>query len=57
MILDQVGMSDTLRSETEPNGPPNVSEFGSVKTEQGFHGLYAMSAYEHIVPTARRIRR
>jgi prolyl oligopeptidase len=48
VIIDQVGMSDTLRSETEPNGPPNISEFGSVKTEEGFHALYAMSAYEHI---------
>ena len=43
-------MSDTLRAETEPNGPPNVSEFGSTKTEDGFHGLYAMGAYHHIVP-------
>ena len=49
VILDQVGMSDSLRSETEPNGPPNISEFGSVKTEDGFHGLYAMSAYQHVV--------
>ena len=49
VILDQVGMSDTLRAETEPNGPPNVSEFGSTKTEDGFHGLYAMGAYHQIV--------
>ncbi|HSY28516.1 MAG TPA: prolyl oligopeptidase family serine peptidase [Burkholderiaceae bacterium] len=48
VILDQVGMSDTLRSETEPNGPPNISEFGSTKTAEGFHGLYAMSPYEHV---------
>jgi prolyl oligopeptidase len=48
VILDLVGMSDSLRTETEPNGPPNVSEFGSVKTEAGFHGLYAMGAYEHV---------
>lgn len=48
VILDQVGMSDSLRSETEPNGPPNVTEFGSTKTEDGFHGLYSMSAYHHI---------
>jgi prolyl oligopeptidase len=48
VILDNVGMSDTLRSETEPNGPPNVSEFGSVANEDGFHGLYAMSAYAHV---------
>jgi prolyl oligopeptidase len=47
-ILDEVGVSDTLRFETEPNGPPNVVEFGSTATEDGFHGLYAMSAYAHI---------
>lgn len=48
VVLDNVGMSDTLRTETEPNGPPNVSEFGSVANEAGFHGLYAMSAYAHV---------
>jgi prolyl oligopeptidase len=48
VILDNVGMSDTLRTETEPNGPPNVSEFGSVGNEAGFHGLYAMSSYAHV---------
>ena len=48
VILDHVGMSDTLRFETEPNGPPNVPEFGSTKTKDGFHGLYAMSAYAHV---------
>ena len=48
VVLDQVGVSDTLRFEFEPNGPPNVVEFGSVKTEAGFHGLYAMSAYAHV---------
>ena len=48
VILDDVGESDTLRMETEPNGPPNVPEFGSASTEKGFHGLYAMSAYAHV---------
>jgi prolyl oligopeptidase len=48
VILDQVGMSDVLRFETEPNGPPNVPEFGSVRDQEGFHGLYAMSAYHQI---------
>jgi len=48
VILDQVGMSDTLRVETTPNGPPNISEFGSVQTEDGFHDLYAMGAYPHV---------
>jgi len=48
VILDQVGLSDTLRVELTPNGPPNISEFGSVQTEEGFHGLYAMGAYFHV---------
>lgn len=48
VILDDVGLSDALRFETEPNGPPNVPEMGSSSDEAGFHGLYAMSAYTHI---------
>ncbi|HEY8977314.1 MAG TPA: prolyl oligopeptidase family serine peptidase [Burkholderiaceae bacterium] len=48
VILDLVGMSDTLRAENSPNGPPNIVEFGTVKDEAGFHGLYAMSAYAHV---------
>ncbi len=46
--VDSHGETDTLRSEFTPNGPPNISEFGSVKTEKGFHGLYAMSAQAHL---------
>ncbi len=46
--IDNVGLTDALRMETTPNGPPNVVEFGSVKTRQGFHDLYAMSAYAHV---------
>ena len=47
-ILDNVGVSDNLRIELSPNGPPNIPEFGSVKTEDGFKGLYAMSAYHQV---------
>jgi len=47
-ILDDVGVSNALRSETSPNGPPNIPEFGTVKTEEGFKGLYAMDAYVHV---------
>jgi prolyl oligopeptidase len=43
-----VGLSDALRFETEPNGPPNVPEMGSSSDEAGFHALYGMSAYTHI---------
>jgi prolyl oligopeptidase len=51
--LDRVGVSDNLRVELTPNGPPNIPEFGSVKTEEGFKGLYAMSAYHHIKDGAK----
>jgi len=44
----QVGALDMLRMETTPNGVPNVPEFGSVKTEEGFEDLYRMSAYAHV---------
>ena len=48
VVIDDSGMADTLRTETEPNGPPNTVEFGSVKTRDGFRGLYAMSPYLHV---------
>jgi prolyl oligopeptidase len=41
-------MSDALRLELSPNGPPNIPEFGSTKTPDGFKGLYEMSAYHHV---------
>jgi prolyl oligopeptidase len=46
--IDSHGDTDSLRMEFTPNGPPNIPEFGTVTTEAGFHGLYAMSAMEHI---------
>ena len=46
--LDDVGVSDTLRAEVSPNGPPNIPEFGSTKTPEGFKGLYEMSSYDHV---------
>ncbi len=48
--LDVVGASNMLRMEFTPNGPPNVPEFGTVKNAAGFRALYAMDAYEHVVP-------
>lgn len=46
--VDGVPCSDMLRQETGPNGPANIPEFGSVKTQEGFEDLFAMSAYYHI---------
>jgi prolyl oligopeptidase len=47
-MLDDVGDSDPLRMENSPGGPANIPEFGSVKTEEGFKGLYIMDAYVHV---------
>ena len=49
-VLDEIPVSDQLREEFTANGPPNVPEFGSVKTEAGFKNLYATSAVQHVVP-------
>jgi prolyl oligopeptidase len=43
-----VGVSNALRGENTPNGPPNIPEFGSVETQWGFEDLYAMDAYHHV---------
>jgi prolyl oligopeptidase len=45
-----VGVLDAVRFETTPNGPPNIPEFGSVATEEGFRALLAMSAVHHVRP-------
>jgi prolyl oligopeptidase len=47
-VIPAVGALDMLRMETTPNGVPNIPEFGSIKTEDGFKALLAMSTYAHI---------
>jgi prolyl oligopeptidase len=47
-IIDVVPAANTLRMEFSPNGPPNVPEFGTVTTEQGFKNLYAMDSAQHV---------
>lgn len=46
--IAEVPIADTLRFETTPNGEGNVTEFGSVKTQEGFQDLYTMSSYAHV---------
>ncbi len=46
--IDQVGDNNALRFETTSNGIPNIPEFGSVKTEDGFKALLAMDAYNKV---------
>ncbi len=47
--LDVVGVSDALRSEFTPNGPPNIPEFGSVTSAAQVASLLNMDAYQHVV--------
>ena len=44
----QVPVTDAVRAEFSANGVPNIPEFGTVKTEAGFKGLYAMSPYHWV---------
>lgn len=48
-----VGNTDLIRSETRANGVANIHEYGTVKQEEEFHALLAMSPYAHIVPGTR----
>ena len=47
-VVPSVGVLDAMRAEFTPNGPPNIPEFGSVKTEDGFKGLLEMSSFHHV---------
>jgi len=47
-VIDIVPLANTLRFEFSPNGPPNIPEFGTIKTEQGFRNLYAMDSIQHV---------
>jgi len=46
--IDQVGDNNALRFEITSNGVPNIPEFGSVSTEEGFKALLAMDAYQKV---------
>jgi prolyl oligopeptidase len=43
--ISAVGLNNALLAETTPNGVPNIPEFGTFKTEEGFKGLLAMDGY------------
>jgi prolyl oligopeptidase len=47
-VVPRVGVLDMVRAELEPNGRPNIPEFGTHQTEAGFRSLLAMSTYHHI---------
>ncbi|HEX7651886.1 MAG TPA: prolyl oligopeptidase family serine peptidase, partial [Verrucomicrobiae bacterium] len=48
-VISSVGIYDSLRSELEPNGAFNITEFGTVKDPDQFAALYAYSPYHHVV--------
>jgi prolyl oligopeptidase len=43
-----VGYGDVLRTELEPNGEFNTTEFGTVKDSTQFRGMYSYSPYHHV---------
>jgi prolyl oligopeptidase len=48
VVVSHVGMNNPLRFEFTPGGPGNAPEFGSLKTEDGFRGLYEMDTTVHV---------
>lgn len=47
MIL-RVALLNALRVEFSPGGPPNIPEFGTVATEEGFRALRIVDAYDKV---------
>lgn len=48
VMVMMVAVTNFLRFENSENGPPNVPEFGSVGTEEGFRGLQIMDSYSRV---------
>jgi prolyl oligopeptidase len=46
--IDEVPVSDAMRWEFSANGVPNIPEFGTVKKEDDFKALLAMSSYHSV---------
>jgi prolyl oligopeptidase len=47
-VVSAVGIYDMVRSELDPNGAFNTSEYGTVKDPADFAALYAYSPYHHV---------
>lgn len=47
-VIDLVPAGNTLRAEFSPNGPPNIPEFGTITTQDGFKNLYEMDTIRHV---------
>jgi len=47
-VVPRVGLLDTLRAETTPNGKPNVVEFGTVTKLEDFRWMFETSAVHNV---------
>jgi len=47
-MIIRVAVTNFLRFEFTENGPPNIPEFGSISTEDGFKGLSLMDSYTKV---------
>lgn len=47
-MIIRVAVTNFLRFEFTENGPPNIPEFGSTTTEEGFKGLNIMDSYTKV---------
>jgi prolyl oligopeptidase len=52
-VVSAVGIYDMIRSELDPNGAFNTTEYGTVKDPEQFKALYAYSPYHHVVAGTR----
>jgi prolyl oligopeptidase len=52
-VVSDVGIYDMLRTELEPNGVFNTTEYGGTKEPEQFKALYAYSPYHHVVDGTR----
>lgn len=48
VMVMHVPVTNSLRMELTENGPPNIEEFGSVTTEDGFKGLLITDSYSKV---------
>ena len=47
-VVSQVGIYDMLRTELDPNGSFNITEYGTVKDPAQLQALFAYSPYHHV---------
>jgi prolyl oligopeptidase len=50
-VVLRVPVTNTLRLETEDNGPPNIPEYGTVTSETGLRALLISDACHRLDPT------